>query len=51
LCIGCFKNFFRGKGFKNDFPYGGKGGSSFAIFGLWVGLCELQMCLHLWKAN
>lgn len=25
----------------------GKGGSSFVIFGLRVGLCELQMCLHL----
>jgi hypothetical protein len=33
---------------KNNFPSGGKGGSSFAIFGLCVGLCELQMCLHLW---
>jgi hypothetical protein len=31
---------------KNNFLLGGKGGSSFAIFGLCVGLCELQMCLH-----
>jgi hypothetical protein len=31
---------------KNNFSVG-KGGSSFAIFGLCVGLCELQMCLHL----
>ncbi len=29
------------------FFLGGKGRSSFAIFGLCVGLCELQMCLHL----
>jgi len=28
---------------KNNFLLGGKGGSSFAIFGLCVGLCELQM--------
>jgi len=27
------------------------GGSSFAIFGLCVGLCELQMCLHLCSFN
>jgi len=33
---------------KNNFPSCGKGGSSFAIFGLSVGSCELQMCLHLW---
>ena len=33
---------------KNNFSLGGKGVSSFAIFGLCVGLCELQMCLHLW---
>jgi hypothetical protein len=32
---------------KNNFSLGGKGESSFAIFGLCVGLCELQMCLHL----
>ena len=32
---------------KNNFSLGGKGVSSFAIFGLCVGLCELQMCLHL----
>jgi hypothetical protein len=32
---------------KNNFSFGGKGVSSFAIFGLCFGLCELQMCLHL----
>ncbi len=32
---------------KNSFSVG-KGGSSFAIFGLSIGLCELQMCLQLW---
>ena len=42
-----FKNFRREGNFKNNFPLGGKGVSSFAIFGLCVGLCELQMCLHL----
>jgi len=33
---------------KNNFSLGVEGGSSFAIFGLRVGLCELKMCLHLW---
>jgi hypothetical protein len=31
---------------KNNFSVG-KGGSSFASFGLSLGLCGLQMCLHL----
>jgi len=35
-------------GVKIIFLSGGKGGSSFAIIGLCVGLCELQMCLHLY---
>ena len=46
LCVGCFKNFI-GKGFKKN-PSRGKYESSFAIYGLFVGLCKLQMCLHLW---
>ena len=51
LCVGCgvaVLKILEGKGiFKNNFSFGGKGVSSFAIFGLCVGLCELQMCLHL----
>ena len=42
-----FKNFRREGILKNNFSFGGRGGSSFAIFGLRLGLCELQMCLHL----
>jgi len=33
---------------KNNFSVG-KSESSFAIFGLCVGLCELQMCLYVWS--
>jgi hypothetical protein len=45
---GGFKNFRRERNLKkNNFSLGWKGGSSFAIFGLCVGLFELQMCLHL----
>ena len=42
-----FKKFRREGILKNNFSFGGRGVSSFAIFGLCVGLCELQMCLHL----
>jgi DNA-binding XRE family transcriptional regulator len=31
---------------KNNFSLGGKGVSSFLIFGLRVGLCKLRMCLQ-----
>jgi len=34
--------------FLIQFCLGGKGGSSFASFGLRLGLCGLQMCLRLW---
>jgi hypothetical protein len=34
--------------FLIQFCLRGKGGSSFASFGLCLGLCGLQMCLHLW---
>ena len=47
LRVGGFKNFKRKEILKNNFSVG-KGGSSFAIFGLSIGLCELQMCLQLW---
>ena len=40
----------RWKFFKNNFVCVGKA-SSFAIFGLCVSLCELQMCLLLGLAN
>jgi hypothetical protein len=47
LFVGVFLFFFEvGKFFKNNFVCVGKA-SSFAIFGLCVGLCELQMCLLL----
>jgi len=39
-----FLKFLEGKEiFKNNFLLGGKGESSFAIFNLCVGLCELQI--------
>lgn len=37
-----FKNLRREGNFKNYFSLGGKGVSSFAIFGLCVGLCETK---------
>jgi hypothetical protein len=37
-----FKNFRREGNLKNNFSLGGKGVSSFAIFGLCVGLCETK---------
>ena len=50
FCVGCVLadlKILEGKEIlKNNFSVG-KGESSFAIFGLRVGLCELQMCLHL----
>ena len=48
MCVAFFI-FFEAleKIFWNSF-LGRRGGSSFAIFGLCDGLCELQMCLHLW---
>lgn len=45
LCLGNFKNFRKEGILKNNFSVG-KSESSFAIFGLCVGLCELQMCLR-----
>jgi hypothetical protein len=43
-----FLKFLEGKEiFKNNFSLGWKLTSSFAIFGLRVGLCELQMCLQV----
>jgi hypothetical protein len=44
----CIFNFFEALGyfFKNNFVCVGKA-SSFAIFSLCVGLCELQMCVLL----
>jgi hypothetical protein len=48
LCVGVFLFFFEALGnfLKTIFVCVGKA-SSFAIFGLCVGLCELQMCLLL----
>jgi len=46
LCVGYFYFLKPWEIFKNNFVYVGKA-SSFAIFGLWVGLRELQMCLLL----
>ena len=40
--------FFEGKEKNFKIHSVGKGGSSFASFGLRVGLCGLQMCLHLY---
>src|SRR5690606_38874027 len=47
LCV-CVFYFFL-KGWKKYFEIlsAWKGGSSFASFGLCLGLCGLQMCLHL----
>ena len=45
--FGCFIFLKRWKKYFEIHSLGRKGGSSFAIFGLCVGLCELQMCLLL----
>jgi hypothetical protein len=51
LSLGCVIAYFlfsEGEDFfLIQFCLGGKGGSSFASFGLCLGLCGLQMCLHL----
>ena len=48
LAVGSSLKILEGKEIlKIIFSLGGKGVSSFAIFGLCVGLCGLQMCLHL----
>jgi hypothetical protein len=47
LCVGVFLFFLSvGKFLKTILLWVGKA-SSFAIFGMCVGLCELQMCLLL----
>lgn len=43
LCGSGFKNFRKKGNFKKYSFLGGRGGSSFVIFGLFDGLCELQM--------
>jgi hypothetical protein len=50
VCVACallVLKILEGEILKNNFSLGGKGGSSIAIFGLCVALCELQLCLHL----